>query len=181
MQGDQSGIDLPKILEILATLLAGGLAVYFGYWLKNRVPIIGIKQYISQVVDPEMLIKPQIVFESNHQEFRYSNLFIVETHIFNKSKKSFKNFDLKIGTSVPADIIFVSCNGEDESHEAVLTHVIDFENPAKSIDLDLNPFNINNKYSLSLYVACLENHKLTKNDIRYSTKNNSIFRSVNGL
>jgi len=175
-----TGLNLSNVLGMLITLVAGALAVFLGYWLKYRIPVVGVKQYISRVIDPGMLIKPHITFESNQHKFHYPNLYIVETHFFNQSRKAYKKFDLKVELKVPAEIIYIACNGEDGSHEIVPKQAIDFENPAKCVDLDIDPFNRDNVYSISLYVTCTGDEELTRNSIHYSTKIASKFVSING-
>jgi hypothetical protein len=168
---------LLAIIGIIATFV---LARYTDY-LKQRKTTVGIRQNISQVVDPKMLIKPEIVFNKDGRDFRYRNLFIIESHFVNSVNIRHNVFDVSITFRIKdAEVIFADCSCNGSAHKGQIRQPIGFATPSKMIDIDLFPFNPNDRCSLTLYIICPGNEQLTNNDIRYDSSKHHRFKAEIG-
>ena len=87
-------------VAILVSLLSGGaMGAILNNWFtnrRNRIPTIGILQSISCVFAPAISVKPKITFVNGGTEFKFENLYIVESQIRNESNTDYTEFDLKL-------------------------------------------------------------------------------------
>jgi hypothetical protein len=169
----------PNIVAIgvgVISVIGGYLIARYTYRLQYRKTKVLIKQSINQLVDPTMLIKPEIVFKKNEEEHRYKNLFIVQTLFFNKTMKTHESFHINVTIKIDGGkVIFANCKGRGGAHKGHIRQDITFENWVKSFDVDLQPFHGNNRYSLTLYVDCPVGNTLNINDVKYDSTNNYRF------
>ena len=178
MQESVSVTGIITIFLSIAAIIGAFFTARYAFFLQYRKTVIGIRQNISQLVDPKMLIKPKIVFIDNGEKYSYSNLFIVEAHFFNRSKKGYAAFHINAELkNKAADIIFASCQGHGGAHKAKLRRDINFDRPSKVADIDLKSFYTDDRYSLTLYIDCPEGEKITIHDILYDSENDHLFKS----
>lgn len=168
------GTPIWILLQIVIAILAICATIYaarYAYQLQHRKTIIGIRQDIRQVVHPGMLVKPEIVFKSGSRDFRYENIFIIQSQLRNRTNCRHKEFHVNVCVEkASSNIVFASCRGHAAAHDGIIRQHIDFDNPAKVVDIDLNPFNWRDAYDLTLYVSCTSSQRITKDDIKYDSK-----------
>lgn len=151
--------QMMEILKILGSVLGGGAVGALITWrvteYRNK------KQNVKYFVSIETLFNPQsinnditrITFSGATSNYNYENLYIATLSFENIGNKEIENFNVDITLPETIKIIKAEPVTMDRSHKLSITNDLGFENSKSEIDIELKPFNRNDKYEIKLFLT----------------------------
>jgi hypothetical protein len=173
-------MDTMDILKLISTILFGGvggaLITLFYNRHRNKLQSIQYDLEIKSVFQPkkianvsETFLTLSNSFEYQSESFKFNNLYLIDLKFYNKTIKDFGKFSFGVSLKNNDRIVNLSTVSSDRHHEISIHPNIDFNATSQIVDIDFQPFNRKDIYSISLFVTT-EKGILESDSIEISTK-----------
>jgi hypothetical protein len=166
-------------MTLIISLVSGGafgalITIVYTQYQKRKQPVeyniktntIFIPADISKDHETSITISGNDI---EAKEYKFNNLFLAILEVKNTSTIDFENFKFGVFLSNNRNIVKIEFSTLDKKHELNILPKVNFENTRNEIDVELNPFNRQEKYELKLYISGGENY-ITNGEIEISTK-----------
>ncbi|MBC7981983.1 hypothetical protein H7X65_02815 [Candidatus Parcubacteria bacterium] len=175
--------NISIIISCIVSVLFGGLAG--NVYAQRRTDKRNAKQKIVKEISMNQIHRTdasanfKISITENDKTYHFENLYIVKIQISIKGNIRFDDLDLIVDMPDSFKILKATPNIKSRAREIEFKSAQpSYENPLSNIDLEINPFNTKDVFSIDLQVYSLQNEILDVSSIEVDTRNDIEFVTV---